>query len=69
MQSSYSSHNENANLWHPPEHVAKKLIKQAIRKIPGHESLMDKCYPKNLKTNQLPPHVYNNGGRLQWAFN
>jgi len=68
MHSTFSHHSENQNSWHPPEHVAKKLIQHAIRKIPHNHLLMEKCYPKQLKTNQLKPHVYNSGGRLQFGF-
>jgi hypothetical protein len=68
MQHSISTHPENQNAWHPPEHVAKKLIQHAIRNIPNNHVLMQKCYPQKLNTNQLKPHVYNSGGKLQWGF-
>jgi len=48
--------------------VAKKLIQHAIRNIPNNHVLMQKCYPQKLNTNQLKPHVYNSGGKLQWGF-
>jgi len=68
MQQPIPTHPSSTGWWHPPEHVAKKLVMHAVRNIPHSQKLIDKCYPKNLATNQLPPHVYSSDGKLQWAF-
>ena len=68
MQHPIPNHTSSMSWWNPPDHIAKKVIKHALRKIPGHQKLMDYCYPRQMKTSQLPPHKYDDGGRLQWSF-
>ena len=69
MQQSIPSHPSSQEWWNPPTHIAKRIIKHALRNIPNHEILMDKCYPKAQNPNhQLPQHKYSSGGKLQWAF-
>ena len=64
-------HPEVHSEYHPPAHVAKSLIHQAIRNIPNNQSLLGKLNSTQTGYNRLrglQPHVYNNSGRLQFAF-
>ena len=55
--------------WHPPTHVAREVIKHAIRNIPGKQVLLAKLDPpKYNHLGGLKPHVYNNSGKLQFGF-
>jgi len=69
MQSTASVHPETVNRYNPPQHIAKAIIKHAIRNIPGKQALLDKMEPKKYsRLFGLKAHEYNSTGQLQFGF-
>ena len=69
MQHQHSEHVADVNVYHPPAHVARHLILQAIRNIPNKQVLLDQIFPKEKNVlGSLKPHVYNSTGQLQMAY-
>ena len=65
----HSAHPSEVDNYHPPTHVAKHLILQAIRNIPNKHVLLEKIFPKELNLlGPLKPHEYNSSGKLQMAY-
>ena len=68
----HSDHVSVASNYHPPQTVAKALIHQALRNIPGSQSVVNKIDGDQTqgydRLRGLRDHEYNNTGRLQFAY-
>ena len=53
----------------PPKHVAKELIRHAMRHIPNKQAVLSKLEKQGYnRLRGLKPHKYHSGGTLQFAF-
>jgi hypothetical protein len=68
MQHPIAAHPSSVNTWNPPPHIAKELIKHAVRKIPNNKVLLEKLFHGKRPLKQMPSHKYDDGGTLSWLF-